>query len=65
MNAKNPNHYFGSPHMNQAEVNEFLEETMREEFGTQAELLIQITRVTRQFMIDQEVAQVQPNGSKK
>ncbi len=65
MKAKNPNHYFGSPNMTETEVNEFLEDKMREEFGPQAELLIQITRITRQFMADQEVAKVQPARSNK
>jgi len=65
MKSKNPNHYFGSPHMTQAEVTEFLENMMREELGPQAELMILITRITQQFMADQEVAQIQPNGSKK
>lgn len=46
--------------MSDAEVNAFLETEMRKKFGPQAELMIQITRITRQLMADQEVAQVQP-----
>lgn len=65
MKAKNPNHYFGSPHMTQAEVNEFLEDMVREEFGPQAELFIQITRLIRQLIADQEVVAVQPTRSEK
>ena len=62
--TKYPNHYFGSPHMTQAEVNEFLENMMREELGPQAELLIQITRLTQKFSADQEVTQIQPTRTK-
>lgn len=65
MKTKNPNHYFGSPHMTETEVIEFLDDMMREEFGPHAELLIQITRITRQFMADQEVAAVQPTRTEK
>ena len=64
MKSKNPNHHFGSPQMNQAEVNKFLENMMREKFGPQAELMIQITRLTQQFIADQEVAQIQPTRNK-
>lgn len=62
--TKNPNHYFGSPNMTQAEVNKFLENMMREKFGPQAELMIQITRLTQQFLADQEVTQIQPTRNK-
>jgi hypothetical protein len=63
MKSKHPNH-IGSPHMTQAEVNKFLENMMREKFGPQAELMIQITRLTQQFIADQEVAQIQPTRNK-
>ena len=65
MKAPNPNNYFGSPDMSQDEIRVFMEEKMREEFGPQAELMIQIARITQQFMADQEVAQVQSNRSQK
>ena len=64
MKSKNPNHYFGSPHMIQTEVNEFLENMMREELGPQAELLIQISRLTQKFIADQEVTHIQPTRNK-
>ena len=64
MKPKNPARYFGSPHMTQVEVNEFLENMMREELGPQAELLIQITRLTQKFIADQEVTQIQPTRTK-
>ena len=64
MKFKNPNHYFGSPHMTQVEVNEFLENMMREDLGPQAELLIQITRLTQKFIANKEVTQIQPTRNK-
>jgi hypothetical protein len=65
MKAKNPNHYFGSPHMTQAEVNEFLEEMMRQKFGPQAEQIIMGSRILREFMEIKSSKQAQPTGSKQ
>ena len=65
MKAPNPNHYFGSPHMSRDEIRVFMEAKMREKFGPQAELMIEIARITQQFMADQEVAEVQPKRSEK
>jgi hypothetical protein len=65
MKSPSPNPYFLSPHMSKTEVRNFVEELMRKEFGPQAELMIQIARVTEQFMTDQEVAAVQPTRSQE
>lgn len=65
MNAKDPSHYFRSPHMTQLEVNEFLEGMLRKEFGQQGELMIQFTRIFRQIMDEEAGVETPPTGSQK
>lgn len=65
MKTPNNKRYFGSPHMTQAEVNEFLEEMMRQKFGPQAEQIIMGSRILREFMAMKSSKQAQPTGSKQ
>ncbi len=63
MTTKNPNHYFGSPHMTQADVQEFMDNMLREEFGQQAEQIIMFSRILQKVMAAKEAAKTTPNGS--
>jgi hypothetical protein len=65
MKTKDPRHYFRSPHMTQAEVNEFLEGMLRKEFGQQGEQMIQFTRIFRQIMDEEAGVATSSTGSHK
>lgn len=65
MKTKNPNPFAGFPHHTPGEINDILEYILREQYGPQAEAMIMITRITQQFMADQEVAAVQPKRSQE
>ena len=64
MKSQNPNHYFLSPHMSQEEVNEFLEDALREKFGPQVEEMILFSRMLQTLMAGKEAAQTPPTESK-
>jgi hypothetical protein len=60
MKKPNPSHYFGSPHMTQAEVQEFMDNMLREELGQQAEQIIMFTRVLQKVFAATEAAKTTP-----
>jgi hypothetical protein len=66
MKTKNPSPYFLSPHMSEAQVEEFCNNMLREKFGPQAEQLIMFSTILKQVMaLPKKGNTVQPNRSQK
>ena len=63
MKTKNPNHYFGAPHMTPVEVQEFMDNMLREELGQQAEQIIMFSRILQKVMAAKEAAKTTPTRS--
>lgn len=60
-----PKAFAGIPNHTPADFNKIFEHLLREQYGPQAEAIKMFKRITQQFMIDTEVAQVQPKGGNK
>jgi uncharacterized protein (DUF1697 family) len=65
MKAAKPPQCFLSPHMTQVEVNDYMENMMRKEFGPEAELMIMFARTLQKIMADIDVAEINKTERKK